>query len=138
MQQQKAKPAKNQAKLIRNHKPVTRIGAKAKGVSRRAQRQGSHTKETRDPNVPILIPCALLGPDGKERPGWEMRVGEVLFGRADSKESLLQYYSRIHEPMPSGHWRERSWQPQQRVARRSRAEHDEHEEREDEIEAAEW
>jgi len=111
MQQQKVKITKqNQAAIGISTKPTH--------APRQARRQGSHTKETRDPNAPILSPCSLLGPDGKERPGWEMWVGDVLFGRADSKESLLQYYARVHEPMLSGHWRERSWQPQRRAARR--------------------
>ena len=30
-----------------------------------------------------------------------------MFGRADSKESLKEYYTRLPEPMPSGHWRNR-------------------------------
>ena len=55
-----------------------------------------------------------MGPDGKERPSWEMRVGDMMFGRADSRETLLAYYSRLHEPLPSGHWRERTWQQQKR------------------------
>lgn len=98
---------------------------KAKQAPRQARRSGSHTKETHaqkayDPKAPILSPCSLFGPDGKERPAWELRVGDVLFGRADSKESLLAYYARIHEPMPTGHWRERSWQPKRRATRRFR------------------
>jgi hypothetical protein len=49
-----------------------------------------------------------------------MWVGEILFGRADTKDSLLQYYARIHEPMPSGHWKDRAWQNSPKVARRPR------------------
>jgi hypothetical protein len=79
------------------------------------------------PQSPAFTRCTLVGPDGTERPGWEMWVGEALFGRADSKESLLQYYARLHEPMPSGHWKERSW-----YARRSNHTKFREEEKEDE------
>lgn len=113
MQNQKAKVAKQTRATVERN-------GKGKRAPQSAQRQGSHTKATYDPQAPILSPCSLFGPDGKERPGWELRVGDVLFGRADSKESLLEYYARIHEPMPTGHWRERSWQPQRRVVRRPR------------------
>lgn len=115
---------RQKVKLTNPKQGATGIGAETRRVPRQAQRQGSHTKDTRDPNAPLLSPCSLLGPDGKERPGWEMRVGDVLFGRADSKESLLQYYARLREPMPSGHWRERSWQPRQRITRRVRQKYD--------------
>ncbi|MBI3302685.1 MAG: hypothetical protein HYZ72_11525 [Deltaproteobacteria bacterium] len=118
----------HKAKLTTTQKATAGINAKIKRAPRQAQRQASRTKEARDPNAPILNPCSLLGPDGKVRPGWEMWVGDILFGRADTKESLLQYYTRIHEPMPSGHWRERSWQSSSRVARRARHVHDGYEE----------
>src|SRR5712692_1660675 len=121
MQQQKAKLVNNHRKMANHYTKRTRVSTKTKRVPRQARRQGSHTKKTSDSNTPSLIPCSLRGPDGQVRPGWELRIGEILFGRADSKESLLQYYARIHEPMPSGHWRERSWQPQQRNATARRA-----------------
>lgn len=111
---------RQKTKLASKHQATAGIGVNVKRAPQQAQRQGSHSKDTRDPKAPILSPCALFGPDGQERPGWEMWVGDVLFGRADSKESLLQYYARIHEPMPTGHWRERSWQPQRRLTRRNR------------------
>jgi hypothetical protein len=114
------------AKLVSTRKMTDDAAIKAKRAPRQAQRPGSYSKEVRDTTGPQFSPCILRGPDGQERSGWEMRVGEVLFGRADSKESLLQYYARIHEPMPSGHWRERSWQTASRGARRSRSEHDEY------------
>ncbi|HEV8718035.1 MAG TPA: hypothetical protein VGX03_35120 [Candidatus Binatia bacterium] len=114
---------RHKAKLTNTQKAKTRINGKARRSPLQAQREGSHTKETRRPNTPTLIPYDLRGPDGKTRPGWEMWVGDLLFGRADTKESLLQYYTRIHEPMPSGHWREHSWQSSPRVARRPRREH---------------
>jgi hypothetical protein len=116
MQQQKAK-------LTHTQKAAAGLSVKTKRAPRQGRREGSRTKETRNPNTPTLVPCSLRGPDGKTRPGWEMWVGDLLFGRADTKESLLQYYTRIHEPMPSGHWRERSWQSSPRVARRPRQEH---------------
>ena len=113
----------HKAKLPNTQKTGVRINAKARRGPLPGQRDGSHTKEARGTNTPTLVPCALRGPDGKTRPGWEMWVGELLSGRADTKESLLQYYTRIHEPMPSGHWREHSWQSSPRVARRPRREH---------------
>jgi hypothetical protein len=116
MQQQKAK-------LTNTQKTRVGMNGKARHSPLQGQREGSRTKETRGSNGPTLVPCALQGPDGKIRPGWEMWVGDLLFGRADTKESLLQYYARIHEPMPSGHWRENSWQSTPRVARRPRREH---------------
>jgi hypothetical protein len=96
--------------------------ASKRGVRQQAPRQGSgqafpiarkrQQKPRSDrsgPQSPAFARCTLVGPDGTERPGWEMWVGQTLFGRADSKETLLQYYARLSEPMPSGHWRERSW-----------------------------
>jgi hypothetical protein len=35
----------------------------------------------------------------------------MMFGRADSKETLLNYHRRLYEPLPSGHWKDRAWQP---------------------------
>src|SRR5260221_5172223 len=94
---------------------------------RQAHREATRIKEVRDPNAPTLVPCSLRGPDGQVRPGWEMWVGDILFGRADTQESLLQYYTRIHEPMPSGHWKDRSWQGAPKVGRRQRsAQYDEY------------
>lgn len=113
MQQQKAKAAETQ-------KIDSRTPAKAQRTPRQARREPAHTKEVRDPNSPVFVPCSLRGPDGQNRPGWELWVGDILFGRADTKESLLQYYTRIHEPMPSGHWKDRSWQGSAKVARRPR------------------
>ncbi len=117
MQQQKAK-------LSNTQKATVGMTLKTRRGPRQVRRDGAHTKETHEPNTPTLIPCALRGPDGKTRPGWEMWVGNLLFGRADTKECLLQSYTRIYEPMPSGHWRDQhSWQSLRRVARRSRHEH---------------
>ena len=67
-----------------------------------------------------------MGPDGQDRPGWELWVGEVMFGRADSKEGLTTYYTRLQEPMSSGHWRNRPMRRPRRnvVARRAQEEHD--------------
>ena len=116
MQQQKVKTNNAQ-------KAAPKAAGKTTRVPRQAYREATRVKEVRDPNAPILVPCSLRGPDGQMRPGWEMWVGDILFGRADTQESLLQYYTRIHEPMPSGHWKDRSWQGAPRVARRQRSEH---------------
>lgn len=74
-----------------------------------------------------------MGPDGKTRPGWEMRVGDMMFGRADSQETLMAYYTRLHEPPPSGHWRERTWGPQRRKSTGGplQAEHDDSDKRDE-------
>ncbi|MGE0823874.1 MAG: hypothetical protein AB7P18_17345 [Candidatus Binatia bacterium] len=87
------------------------------------QRQASYVKqEATDTFTPEFRPCALTGPDGQTRPGWEMIVGDMVFGKADAKETLLAYYSRLHDPLPSGHWKERAWQPaKKRVGSRQSA-----------------
>jgi hypothetical protein len=132
----------------KNRKAVTRPQAKAcsrKGVTRskltkpareEAKREASYTKGVLTQPTPVFFPCVLLGPDGKERPGWEMHVGDMMFGRADSKETLLAYYTRIHEPLPSGHWRERTWQPQPKRTRgrRPRGEREEYRDNKEEVE----
>lgn len=116
MQQQKARATSRP-------KATTRTAARTTRAPRQAHREATRAKEAHDPNAPVFVPCSLRGPDGQPRPGWEMWVGEILFGRADTKESLLQYYARIHEPMPSGHWKDRTWQSSPKVARRSRGGH---------------
>lgn len=116
------------AKAIAIPKTIQRTPGKPQRVPRQAHREATRTKETRDPNAPVFVPCSLRGPDGQIRPGWEMWVGDLLFGRADTKESLAQYYARIHEPMPSGHWKDRAWQSSSKVARRPKsAQYDEYE-----------
>ncbi len=77
------------------------------------ERQPSYKKEDDQASF-TFVPCSFMGPDGKMRPGWEMRVGDMVFGRADSQETLMAYYTRLHNPPPSGHWRERTWGPQRR------------------------
>lgn len=120
MQQQKARTTNKQKANV--HPPT-----RPKLTPRKAHREAVRIKETRDPNAPVFVPCSLRGPDGSTRPGWEMWVGEILFGRADTKESLLQYYTRIHEPMPSGHWKDRTWQNSPKVGRRRQtAQYDEY------------
>jgi len=110
-------------------KTNTRTPARTQRAPRQARREAMRAKETRDPNAPVFVPCSLRGPDGQTRPGWEMWVGEILFGRADTKDSLLQYYARIHEPMPSGHWKDRAWQGSSKIGRRPRgAQYDEYDE----------
>jgi hypothetical protein len=96
------------------------------------QRQPSYKKESEHSSF-TFVPCDLMGPDGKTRPGWEMRVGDMMFGRADSQETLMAYYTRLHDPLPSGHWRERTWGAQKRkpTGVQSRADHEESEEHAD-------
>jgi len=74
-------------------------------------RQASYAKETASSSSLEFRACALVGPDGQSRPGWELWVGGMMFGRADVKESLLAYHARLHDPLPSGHWKDRAWQP---------------------------
>ena len=101
-------------------------------ASKEGQRQPSYKKEG-DQSSFTFIPCSFMGPDGKTRPGWEMRVGDMVFGRADSQETLMAYYTRLHNPLPSGHWRERTWGPQKRKPTRVQlqADHEESEEHAD-------
>lgn len=80
----------------------------ANAVPKEGQQQPSYKKEE-DQSAFTFAPCSFMGPDGKTRPGWEMRVGDMIFGRADSQETLMAYYTRLHEPLPSGHWRDRTW-----------------------------
>ncbi len=120
MQQQKVTTVR------RTHPKVT---VKVKRPPKETQPRITQQQKTKTSNGPTFIPCALMGPDGQERPGWELWVGEVMFGRADSKESLTTYYTRLQEPMSSGHWRNR---PMHRprgnaVARRTQEEHDQYE-----------
>lgn len=82
-----------------------------KPAPQQGQRQASFVKETSTSPAMEFRPCELTGPDGQRRPGWELWVGNMMFGRADSKESLLAYHSRLYEPIPSGHWKDRAWQP---------------------------
>jgi len=82
-----------------------------KPAPQQGQRQASYVKETSTSPAMEFRPCDLTGPDGQCRPGWELWVGNMMFGRADSQESLLAYHSRLYEPIPSGHWKDRAWQP---------------------------
>lgn len=107
MQRQEMTPAGTGGKLA----PHPRTIDHRRRETQPTRPQESPTQPLHNGSAPILVPCLLRAPDGTTRPGWELRLGEVLFGRADSQETLLQYYARIHEPMPSGHWRERVWQP---------------------------
>lgn len=110
----------------------------ANPAPKEGHRQPSYEKEVKQSSIFLFVPCSLMGPDGKTRPGWEMRVGDMMFGRADSKETLMAYYTRLHEPLPSGHWRERTWQQKRKPAGvQSRADQDEDEEREEQVEPEE-
>jgi hypothetical protein len=155
MRLQKSKTGESRVLVTKiNQKAKTRKGAtRTKGMSRRensaqpghgeansvpkeGQRQSSYKKEV-DQSSFTFIPYSLMGPDGKTRPGWEMRVGDMMFGRADSQATLMEYYMRLHDPLPSGHWREHTWGPPKRkpTKLRSRAAHDEREEQVDHEEA---
>ena len=69
---------------------------------------------------PLFSRCDMVGPDGVERPGWELWVGGRFFGRAESKAVLLEYYARAQFPFPSTTWTESSWYvPRARGARSS-------------------
>ncbi|NOT53194.1 MAG: hypothetical protein HOP18_01175 [Deltaproteobacteria bacterium] len=105
----------------------------APALPKEGQRPPSYNKQEGDQSAFTFVPCSFTGPDGKMRPGWELRVGDMMFGRADSQEALMAYYTRLHEPLPSGHWRERAWgQPQKRKpAGTLFAGHEESEEHED-------
>lgn len=151
MRLQKNKPVKTHAlikKVIRKAK-TRKVATRTSETSRRGksaqhrhgemnsapkegQRQPSYKKESEHSSF-TFVPCDLMGPDGKTRPGWEMRVGDMMFGRADSQETLMAYYTRLHDPLPSGHWRERTWGPQKRkpTGVQSRADHEESEEHAD-------
>jgi hypothetical protein len=82
-----------------------------KPAPQHGQRQASYVKETASSSSLEFRACALVGPDGQSRPGWELWVGGMMFGRADTKETLLAYHARLHDPLPSGHWKDRAWQP---------------------------
>ncbi|MGE0682820.1 MAG: hypothetical protein AB7P69_18200 [Candidatus Binatia bacterium] len=114
IQQQKARTTGQSKATVRTTSRTTR-------APRQAHREATRAKEAHDTNAPVFVPCSLRGPDGQARPGWEMWVGDILFGRADTKESLLQYYARIHQPMPSGHWKDRTWESSPKAARRPRS-----------------
>jgi len=115
-QKAKTRKAATRAKATTGEREAQARGlVNRKPVSQERQRQPVYVKAAEPPpSAFVFLPCSLMGPDGKERPGWEMRVGDMMFGRADSRESLMAYYSRLHEPLPSGHWRERTWQQQKR------------------------
>lgn len=81
-----------------------------------------------------LTPCILKGPDGTERAAWELRVGERILGRADTKEALMAYYTRLTSPPPSGHWRDQARArhlPRQTATVRERREEEERDEEPD-------
>ena len=113
---QARKPAPVSKQSVRQRAPRQGSGQELRQNSEqvcpaaRERRQKPRSNQS-ESQFPAFTRCTLVGPDGTQRPGWEMWVGKTLFGRADSKETLLQYYARLHEPMPSGHWRERSWYP---------------------------
>lgn len=131
---QARKPAPASKRSVRQRVPFDsaqgrpRQGSGQARPAARKRRQGPRFNQNGLLNqFPAFTRCTLMGPDGTERPGWEMWVGETLFGRADSKESLLQYYARLREPMPTGHWKERSWYTRRLSSTRSQEEEEESE-----------
>jgi hypothetical protein len=120
------------AKLVHIQQAAPRTSSKTNRTPQQAQRRISHTRGLPDSDSPVFAPCVLCGPDGKERPAWALWVKGVLIGRAESQDSLRQYYARLREPPPSGHWRDRPPSPTRRslVARRLRK-------RQDKVEVAE-
>jgi hypothetical protein len=126
------KVATRTTEMSRRGKSAQQGHGETNPVPKEGQRQPSYKKEG-DPSSFTFIPCSFMGPDGKTRPGWEMRVGDMVFGRADSQETLMAYYTRLHNPLPSGHWRERTWGPQKRKPTKgqSPADHEEGEEHAD-------
>src|SRR5581483_8413526 len=95
--------------------------ATTKPVPQQGKRQASYVKETSSPSEFEFRPCAMVGPDGQSRPGWELWVDGMMFGRADAKETLLAYHARLHDPLPSGHWKDRAWQPMKKKPTGQRA-----------------
>ncbi|MBM4258572.1 MAG: hypothetical protein FJ147_22070 [Deltaproteobacteria bacterium] len=94
------------------HPKTSQDHTSTKPVPQNSQRQASYVKETSTSSSSLEFrSCSLVGPDGQKRPGWELWVNGMMFGRADSKETLLAYHARLYEPLPSGHWKDRAWQP---------------------------
>lgn len=112
---------KTKAKIIRLKQPdassSAKSGATAPAKKRRdpktAQRKNSHLREVPNPQPvepaepePVFSCYTLCGPDGKKRAGWALHLNGVLIGKAESKENLLEYYTRLAEPLSSNHWRD--------------------------------
>ena len=125
---------KTKAKVIRlkqpdassNPKSDAHLPAKKRQAPKTAQRKSSHLREVPNPQPaeiaqppdppelaelaelaePVFSQYTLRGPDGKERGGWSLHINGVLIGKAESKESLLEYYTRLSEPLSSNHWRD--------------------------------
>ena len=119
---------KTKAKVIRlkqpdassNPKSDSHLPAKKKQALKTARRKSSHLREVPNPQPaalakppelaeppePVFSQYTLRGPDGKERSGWSLHINGVLIGKAESKESLLAYYTRLAEPLSSNHWRD--------------------------------
>jgi hypothetical protein len=104
-----------------NPKPDSHTPVKKRQMPKTAQRKSSHLREVPNPQLveppeqppelaeppePVFSQYTLRGPDGKERGGWSLHINGVLIGKAESKESLLEYYTRLAEPLSSNHWRD--------------------------------
>ena len=88
-----------------------------KPTPKTTQRKSNHLREVPNPQSaepaalpeppePVFSQYTLRGPDGKERSGWSLHINGILIGKAESKESLLEYYTRLAEPLSSNHWRD--------------------------------
>lgn len=51
-----------------------------------------------------------------------------MAGQTQKRLYLLQYYARLHEPMPTDHWKERSWYTRRPCHARFREEEEEDDE----------
>lgn len=111
---------KTKAKIIRLKQPNASSSPKS-GANTPAQKRrdaktvqppnGRVTSSLREvlnpqPAEPVFSCYTLCGPDGKKRPGWALHVNGVLIGRSESKENLLEYYTRLAEPLSSKHWQD--------------------------------
>jgi hypothetical protein len=111
---------KTKAKITRLRQPDSSSSPKSglhpptkkRWAAKTTQRKRNHLREVPNPQPaepepePVFSHYTLRGPDGKERAGWVLYINGVLIGRAESKEHLLEYYTRLAEPLSSNHWRD--------------------------------
>lgn len=55
--------------------------------------------------TPVFVRCTIVGPDGVSRPGWEARIGNRSYGKADSREHLEISIARMQARPASYHWK---------------------------------
>ncbi len=116
-----------QTKTSKRGRRVRPAASTAGKVSPAASRQGTASRKAGHAGEAVITPCAVVGPDGRKRRAFELWAGEVLVARADSRDSLLEYFHRLNAPLENEHWRLRPWYqyPGRRgVARRVREGHD--------------